>query len=246
MLRLGGQVLSVADARSTSSSWKGESLEDTIRTVQNYTDAIVLRHPESGAAATAAQVASVPVFNAGDGTTDHPTQGMLDALTIQRERGSIDGQTVVLCGDHLHARGSKSRAYVLSNYDARLILVSPHQLFIQREVLAGLRERGMQVEETEDLRRALQEADVVLMSRIQKERYETHEEYEQVKGSYWLNRAMLENLDRIITVMHPGPRTDELSPDVDDYPGACYFRESFNGLLVRMALLATVLGGAKL
>ena len=246
MLRMGGQVLSVADAKNTSSSWKGESLEDTIQTVQNYADAIVLRHPQSGAAAAASLVASVPILNAGDGTSDHPTQGILDAFTILRERGAIDGQTVVLCGDHMHARGSKARAYVLSNYKVRLILVSPSQLFIQREFITDLKARGMQVEETEDLNSALQEADVVLISRIQKERYESSEEYDQVKGSYRLDRAMLEKLDRIVAVLHPGPRTDELSPDVDDYPGACYFQESFNGLLVRMVLLATVLGGIKL
>lgn len=247
MLRLGGRLLSVADMRRTSSVWKGESLIDTVRTVQNYADAIAIRHSEAGAAATAAEYADVPIINCGDDANEHPTQALLDLLTIQRERGSIDGQTIVMVGDHKHSRPTNSLIYAFSNYDVRLIMVSPPQLVTQRPVLEEGKRRGLRVEETDDLRGALKDADVVYIFRIQKERFDDPEEYEQVKGSYVLDRAMLEETGRDdIAVMHPMPRIDELSYDVDDYPGACYFRESFNGVLVRMALLALLLGKAEL
>ena len=246
MLRLGGQVLSVADARRTSSVWKGESLADTVRTVQNYADVIVLRHPEAGAAATAAKYATVPVINAGDDANEHPTQAMLDLLTMWRERGQIDGLTVVLVGDHKHSRVTKSLAYGLANYDVNLLLVNPPALAIPRDVLKYVHDRGLSVEETSDLRGALKRADVVYIFRIQKERFACPEEYERVKGSYRIDRAMLEEVGKDITVMHPMPRIDELTEDVDTYSGACYFRQSFNGVLARMALLALVLGKARL
>lgn len=245
MLHLGGSVLSVENMRRTSSVWKGESLGDTVRTVQNYADVIAIRHPEAGAAAVAAGCARVPIINCGDGMNEHPTQAMLDLLTIQRERGSIDGQTIVLVCDFRHAR-IRSLPYALSNYDVRLILVSPPELTIPREVIEEVKRRGMHLEETDDLRGSLKVADVVYIGRIQWERFEDSKEYEALKGSYRLDRAMLEETGRDITVMHPGPRLDELSYDVDDYPGACYFRQSFNGVLVRMALLSLLLGKAEL
>jgi aspartate carbamoyltransferase len=246
MLRLGGSVLSVADMKRTSSVWKGESLIDTVRTVQNYADVIAIRHSERGAAEVAAQFADVPIINCGDDANEHPTQAMLDLLTIRRERGSIDDQTILLVGDHKHSRPTNSLIYAFSNYAVRLILVSPPQLVTQREVMEEAHKRGMDISETDDLRASLQEADVVYIFRIQKERFESPEEYEKVKGSYNLDRAMLEETGRKITVMHPMPRIDEMSYDIDDYPGACYFRQSFNGVLVRMALLALLLGKAAL
>ena len=247
MRRLGGRVISVADMRGTSSVWKGESLIDTVRTVQNYADALAIRHFEAGAGQTAAEFSDVPIINCGDGANEHPTQAMLDLLTVRRERGSIDGQTIALVGDHKHSRPTNSLIYALSNYDVRLIMVSPPSLVTQRKVFEEGKRRGLRLEETDDLRGALKDADVVYIFRIQKERFKDPAEYDQVKGSYEMDRAMLEETGRDdITVMHPMPRIDELSYDVDDYPGACYFRQAFNGVLVRMALLALLLGKAEL
>lgn len=246
MLRLGGRVLSVADARRTSSVWKGESLADTVRTIQNYADVIVLRHPEAGAAALAAKYATVPVINAGDDANEHPTQALLDLLTIRRERGRIDGLTITLVGDHAHSRVTNSLTYGLANYDVNLIFVNPPTLAVSRDVLNYAKERGVSVEETDDLEHALEKTDVVYIFRIQKERFADPEEYERVKGSYRLDRSMLEKVGRDITVMHPMPRIDELPEEVDELPGACYFRQSFNGVLVRMALLSLVLGKVQL
>jgi len=246
MVRLGGQVLSVADALKTSSAWKGESLEDTICTVQNYADVIALRHPERGAGERAAAVASVPVISGGDDANEHPTQALLDLLTVQRERGRIDGLTVALVGDHKHSRVTNSLMYGLANYKVNVILVNPPELAIAPEVLTYVQGKGLKVEETSDLAAALKKTDVVYIFRIQKERFTDAQEYERVKGAYGINRAMLDASSRVITVMHPMPRVDELSTDVDTYPGACYFRQSFNGVLVRMALFALVLGRAEL
>lgn len=246
MIRLGGSVLSVADMRRTSSVWKGESLADTICTVENYADVIVLRHPEAGAAATAAKYATVPVLNAGDDANEHPTQALLDLLTIRRERGCIDGLTITLVGDHAHSRVTNSLAYGLANYDVNLIFVNPPTLAVSRDVLNDVERRGVSVQETDDLEQALQKTDVVYIFRIQKERFADPEEYERLKGAYRLDRSMLEKVGREITVMHPMPRIDELPEEVDALPGACYFRQSFNGVLVRMALLSLVLGKVQL
>jgi len=246
MVRLGGQVLSVADAKKTSSVWKGETLEDTILTIANYCDVIAMRHPQKGAAEIAASVSSVPILNGGDDANEHPTQALLDLLTIRRERGTIDGLTVTLVGDHAHSRVTNSLLFGLANYDVKVILVNPPSLAVSRETLKYVQDKGLSVEETSDLAAALTKTDVVYIFRIQKERFEDPEEYERVKGGYQLDRAMLEAAGREITVMHPMPRVDELSTDVDDMPGACYFRQSFNGVMLRMALLAWVLGKADL
>lgn len=246
MVRLGGQVLSVADAKKTSSVWKGETLEDTILTIANYSDVIAMRHPMAGAAAIAAEVSPVPILNGGDDANEHPTQALLDLLTILRERGTIDGLTVTLVGDHAHSRVTNSLLFGLANYDVKVILVNPPSLAVSRETLKYVQDKGLSVEETSDLAAALRKTDVVYIFRIQKERFEDPAEYERVKGGYQLDRAMLEAAGREITVMHPMPRVDELSTDVDDMPGACYFRQSFNGVMLRMALLAWVLGRATL
>jgi aspartate carbamoyltransferase catalytic subunit len=245
MVRLGGQVLSVADAKKTSSVWKGETLEDTILTIANYCDVIAMRHPMAGAAAIAVGVSPVPILNGGDDANEHPTQALLDLLTIRRERGQIDGLTVTLVGDHAHSRVTNSLLFGLANYNVEVILVNPSSLAVSRETLKYVQDKGLSVEETSDLAAALKKTDVVYIFRIQKERFEDPDEYEKVKGGYQLNRAMLEAAGREMTVMHPMPRIDELSTDVDDMPGACYFRQSFNGVMLRMALLSWVLGKAE-
>lgn len=242
MLRLGGSVISMADAKSTSSAWKGESLPDTIRTIDNYCDVIVLRHPLAGAADIAAKHSRVPVLNAGDGSNEHPTQALLDMLTIQKVRGTLDGLKIVLVGDLKHTRSTNSLTLGLSNFDVEFIFVSPAGYETSNWILDIVRERGIKYKQTENLNTAVKEADVVYVCRIQKERLENPEDYEHIKGLYTLNRAILEEAPQIITVLHHLPRVGELSEDVDDYPGAAYFRQPYYGVLIRAALLKIVLG----
>jgi aspartate carbamoyltransferase catalytic subunit len=240
MLRLGGRVLSVSEAKSTSAS-KGESLHDTIKTVEGYADAIVLRHPEVGAAEVAARATAKPVLNAGDGAGEHPTQSLLDLYTIRKEQGRVDGLTISLVGDLKHGRTVHSLATVLRQFSVSLLLVSPPALRMPREVVECARAKGASVRETDDLGSALAQSDVVYMTRIQRERFADPAEYDRLKDAYVLTRASLGKAKPSVTVMHPLPRVNEISTDVDDLPGAAYFRQSANGVPVRMALLALLL-----
>ncbi len=240
MHRLGGRVLSVSEAKSTSAS-KGESLHDTIRTVHGYADAIVLRHPEIGAAEIAALATTKPVLNAGDGAGEHPTQSLLDLYTIRNEQGKVDGLTVALVGDLKHGRTVHSLATLLSRFSVSFLFVSPSGLRMPREVVERVQTRGVAFQETDDLGRALREADVVYMTRIQRERFADPAEYDRVKDAYVLTRAALAKAKPSITVMHPLPRVNEIATDVDALPGAAYFRQSANGVPIRMALLALLL-----
>jgi aspartate carbamoyltransferase len=241
MLRLGGRVLSVSESKSTSAS-KGESLHDTIKTVEGYADAIVLRHPEVGAAEVAARATTKPVLNAGDGAGEHPTQALLDLYTIRKEQGRVDGLTISLVGDLKHGRTVHSLATVLCQFSVSLLLVSPSALRMPREVVERAQAKGASVRETDDLGLALAQSDVVYMTRIQRERFTDPAEYDRLKDAYVLTRATLGKAKPSITVMHPLPRVNEISTDVDDLPGAAYFRQSANGVPVRMALLALLLG----
>jgi aspartate carbamoyltransferase len=240
MLRLGGQVVSVAEPKSSSAA-KGESLHDTIRTVEGYADVIVLRHPEIGAADKAARSTNRPVINAGDGAGQHPTQSLLDVYTIQKEKGKVDGLTVALVGDLKNGRTVHSLSQVLSLFDVRLILVSPPALRMPREIVEALKGRRV-VEETPDLLKAVREADVVYMTRIQRERFADPTEYERLKDSYILTQEALREGKGRVTVMHPLPRVNEIETSVDQDSGAAYFRQAANGIPVRMALLALVTG----
>jgi aspartate carbamoyltransferase catalytic subunit len=241
MQRLGGKVISMADAKSTSSVWKGESLPDTIRTIDNYANVIVLRHPESGAAEIAAKYSRVPVLNAGDGTNEHPTQGLLDMLTIRHERITIDGLNIVIVGDLKHTRSTNSLTLGLSNFNVHLTLVAPKGFETSENILSVLRERKVDFRQAQDIRSVIKDADVVYVCRIQKERLEAGTDYESVKGTYTVNREILEKSPRIISVLHHMPRVGELSTDVDDYPGAAYFKQPFYGVLVRAAVIKMVL-----
>lgn len=243
MLRLGGAVVSVAEAKSTSAA-KGESLHDTIKTVEGYADVIVLRHPQIGAADEAAAATVRPVLNAGDGAGQHPTQSLLDLYTILKEQGRVDGLTIALAGDLRNGRTVHSLADLLANYGLRFLFVAPDALRMPSEIVKKVRDHGIEVEETADLTQAVREADVLYMTRIQRERFESPEEYDRLKNAYVLTRSMLQNARPGMTVMHPLPRVNEIATDVDDYPGAAYFRQSANGVPVRMALLALVLGKA--
>jgi aspartate carbamoyltransferase catalytic subunit len=244
MHRLGGDVVGFAQT-GTSSVAKGESLNDTIRTVSQYVDVIVMRHPEIGSARQAAAVATVPVLNGGDGAGQHPTQALLDLYTIQVERGRVDGNAIALCGDLKNGRTVHAGVELYQHYDCPLIFVAPEALRMPPEITERLRREGVEIEETEDLEAALGKADVLYMTRIQKERFADPEAYERLKGSYVLTREMVERVNPNVTVMHPLPRVNEIETDVDDLPGAAYFRQARNGVPVRMALLALVLGRVK-
>jgi aspartate carbamoyltransferase catalytic subunit len=241
MHRLGGAVVGFSSA-GTSSAAKGESLADTIRTVDQYVDVIAMRHPQIGSAKEAAGVASAPVINGGDGAGQHPTQALLDLFTIQSELGQVDGNTIVLCGDLKHGRTVHAGVELYKHYDCRLIFVAPQQLKMPPEITARLREQGLSVEETADLQDALADADVLYMTRIQKERFDDPNEYERLKGSYVLTREMVERARPKLTVLHPLPRVDEIAADVDELSNAAYFRQARNGVYIRMALIALVMG----
>lgn len=241
MLRLGGRVLSVSEAKSTSAS-KGESLHDTIRTVDGYADAIVIRHPEIGAAEVAARATAKPVLNAGDGAGEHPTQSLLDLYTIRKEQGRVDGLTVALVGDLKHGRTVHSLAALLAQFRVSFLFVSPPELRMPSDVTGRVRAKGASFRETDSLVGAVEEADVVYMTRIQRERFADPAEYDRLKDAYVLTRAGLAKAKPSITIMHPLPRVNEIATDVDDLPGAAYFRQSANGVPVRMALLALLLG----
>jgi aspartate carbamoyltransferase catalytic subunit len=239
MHRLGGRVISVAEAKSSSAS-KGESLHDTIKTVEGYADVIVLRHPQMGAADAAARATDVPVINAGDGAGQHPTQSLLDLYTILEEQGQVDGLTVALVGDLRNGRTVHSLADLLANYDVRFQFVAPDELRMPREIVERLEAKGISIAETEDLADVIPTADVLYMTRIQRERFENPADYDRLKDAYVVTRAALRSAKKTAIVMHPLPRVNEISTDVDGLPGAAYFRQAANGVPVRMALLRLV------
>ncbi len=241
MLRRGGSVLSTADAGAASSAVKGETLEDTIRIVSAYADTIVLRHPEVGAARRAAAVATVPIINAGDGAGEHPTQALLDLFCMRRDHGHIDGLNIVVCGDLRNGRTVHSLVRLLANYPAvHLTLVAPEAVQLDADITRVAERAGVRVERTDTLDMALPRADVVYQTRVQKERFDSADAYEAARRI----RIDLETMRRVsanATVMHPLPRVDEISPDVDADPRAAYFRQAAGGVAVRMALLEMVL-----
>jgi len=239
--RLGARVISVANAASSSTA-KGESLADTIRTVDGYADVIVMRNPMNGSAQIAADNAEHPFINAGDGSGQHPTQALLDIYTIRKEKGTIGGQTVTFVGDLKYGRTVHSLSYFMSLYGNKMFFVSPKSLRMPSEITADLKARGADIEETENLEKALSVSDIVYVTRVQRERFEDPQEYEKVKSSYILNRSLVNQAKKGITILHPLPRVDEISTDVDDYEGAAYFRQAHNGVYVRMALLALISG----
>ncbi len=241
MQRLGGGVISMASAEASSAA-KGETVGDTAKTVSQYADVIVIRHPRIGSAKEAADAASVPVINAGDGAGQHPTQALLDTYTIRKELGSLKNLTVSMVGDLRNGRTVHALVELLSLYQVRLYFVSPRNLRMPEEITSNLKQRGIRIEETEDLEKAASESALIYMTRIQKERFADLTEYERVKGSYVIDSKFLERLKKKITILHPLPRVDEISLDVDSHPGAAYFRQVRNGVFVRMALLAMVMG----
>lgn len=241
MQRLGGGVISMGSVESSSVA-KGETLVDTVRTVVQYADVIVLRHPRTGSAKEAADAVDIPVINAGDGAGQHPTQALLDIYTIYKELKTLKKLRVSLVGDLKNGRTVHALVELLSLFGARLYFVSPNTLRMPEGITSTLKQKGIEVEETEDLLKAASESDLIYMTRIQKERFENLSDYERVKGSYIINGEFLGRLGKKIVILHPLPRVDEINPEVDVYPGAAYFRQVRNGVFVRMALLAMILG----
>ncbi len=243
MLRLGGSTIGFAEAEIASVR-KGENLADTIRTVENYADIIALRHPLEGAAKLAAEFSNVPILNAGSGAEEHPTQAFMDLYTMQKEMGKIDGLKIALVGDLRYGRTVHSLAYALSLYNIELYLISPESLRMRHEVIRAIKDKISIVEDT-NLDNIIPEIDVLYVTRIQKERFPEPAEFAKVKGIYRIDLKTLENAKKDLIILHPLPRVDEIAAEVDSKPQARYFQQVWNGIVVRMALLALVLGGVK-
>uniref|UniRef100_A0ACD5YV49 Uncharacterized protein n=1 Tax=Avena sativa TaxID=4498 RepID=A0ACD5YV49_AVESA len=245
MRRLGGEVLTTENAREFSSAAKGETLEDTIRTIEGYSDIIVLRHFESGAARRAAATANIPVINAGDGPGQHPTQALLDMYTIKREIGRLDGIKVGLVGDLANGRTVRSLAYLIAKYqNIKIYFVSPDVVKMKDDIKEYLTSQGVEWEESSDLLEVASKCDVIYQTRIQKERFgERIDHYEAARGKYIVDKKVLGVMPKHAVIMHPLPRLDEITVDVDTDPRAAYFRQAKNGLYIRMALLKLLLVG---
>ena len=238
MKRLGGKVIGFSESGSSSVA-KGETLQDTIRMAEQYSDIIVIRHPQDGAARLAAEAATVPVINAGDGSNQHPTQTLLDLYTIKKELGKIDNLKIGLMGDLKYGRTIHSLASALSWYDISLQLLSPPGLEMPMYIKEDLLAKSVPVVEITEIEAI--DVDVLYVTRIQKERFPDIEEYEKVKGSYRITMESMEYIKKAI-IMHPLPRVDEIDPEIDTTPNALYFKQARNGVPVRMALLASLLG----
>lgn len=244
MTRLGGRTLGFDEPKGSSVA-KGETLADTIRMVDAYCDVIVLRHPQEGAARLAAHFAGKPVINAGDGAGQHPTQTMLDLFTIRKEKKSIEGMNVVLVGDLKYGRTVHSLAEALAMFGAQLTFVAPPSLQIPKEHLKQVEAMGEKPKISSSLQDVIGDADVLYVTRIQKERFPDPAEYQKVAGTYRIDLEMLKDVKKDMMIMHPLPRVGEIAPEVDLTPHAKYFDQAFNGVPVRMALLGLVLGGLK-
>lgn len=245
MQRLGGNIISTENAREFSSAIKGETVEDTIRIVNGYADAIVIRHYEQGSAHRAAAVSDVPILNAGDGPGEHPTQALLDLYTIGHELGRIDNLRIALVGDLRYGRTARSLARLARLTEgSELVFVSPQAVPMGDDIRAELDEAGIPYRDDPDLDAVLPNVDVVYQTRVQKERFDSAEEYEAARGRYVIDREAMRLLNPDAIVLHPLPRVDEIAVEVDNDPRAAYFRQAHNGVYVRMALLDYVLQDA--
>lgn len=242
--RLGGSVIPITQGVQFSSVSKGETLADTVRTLEQYSDVIVLRHPEVGSSKLAADYAGVPIINAGDGTGEHPTQALLDLFTIREELGTVDGLKIALAGDLRYGRTVHSLTKLLLHYDVSLRFVSPEILRLPLTLMNQVIDTGIDVRETHDVADVIENADVLYVTRVQKERFNDLAQYEAVKDYYVISPELMEKAKENMVIMHPLPRVGEIHYSVDDDPRAAYFRQVQNGMYVRMALLAAVLGKA--
>jgi aspartate carbamoyltransferase catalytic subunit len=243
MLKLGGNYIGFAEP-DISSARKGENLADTIRTVENYADVIALRHSLEGAAKMAADFSKVPVINGGTGAEEHPTQALIDIYTMRKEKNKIDGLKIAIVGDLRYGRTVHSLAYALARYNIDLYLISPETLRMRKDVLQTIKNK-ITVAENVDLEETIPKIDVLYVTRIQKERFPDIAEYSRVKGAYKIDLKTLKDAKKDMIILHPLPRLDEIAAEVDNEPQARYFQQVWNGIVVRMALLALVLGAVK-
>lgn len=239
--RLGAKVIGFSEPGSTSVQ-KGESLRDTIRTVANYSDIIVMRHPKEGSARFASEVSDVPIINAGDGANQHPTQTLLDMYSIRKTQGRLDNLNVAFVGDLKYGRTVHSLVIALSNYNTTFHLVSPTELKLPSSVKMHIKENNLAYHQYTDLHDVIGKVDILYMTRIQKERFSDPMDYEKVKNAYTLKNAMLDTARPNLRIMHPLPRVNEIAIDVDANPKAYYFTQALNGVFVRQAILASILG----
>ncbi|MCL4349136.1 MULTISPECIES: aspartate carbamoyltransferase [Ferroplasma] len=240
MERLGGSVISMADSKTSSTS-KGETLADTIRIVESYSDLIVIRHPLEGAAFLASRFSSKPIINAGDGSGEHPTQTLIDLYTIRKEFGSIDGKTITIIGDLKYGRTVHSLLSALSRYNVTVNLVSPENLAIPKHVYNDVKGR-LNMNISTDITKYLGETDILYVTRIQKERFTDKNEYARLIGSYKITVSDVNKLKKGAIIMHPLPRVDEISSEVDNTPAARYFKQAYYGVPVRMAIISMIAG----
>lgn len=245
MLELGGSVIGFSGAQNSSAA-KGESVADTAKTVSCYADIIAMRHPVEGASLVAANNASIPLINAGDGGHCHPTQTLADLLTIYREKGTLSGLTIGMCGDLLYGRTVHSLINAMTRYEGNeFVLISPDELALPDYALDALEKSGASYKVTTSLEDSIPELDILYMTRIQRERFDDPDQYERLKDSYSLTVDKMELAKPDMAVLHPLPRVNEISVKVDDDPRACYFRQCLNGKLMRMALILKLLDEAK-
>ena len=244
MERLGGSVIPITQGVQFSSVSKGETLADTVRTLEQYSDAIVLRHPQTGSAQMAADYANVPILNAGDGAGEHPTQALLDLFTIREELGLVDGLKVAMVGDLRYGRTVHSLTKLLLHFDVSLRFVSPEILRLPLSIMNQVIDAGVDARETHDVADVIKNVDVLYVTRVQKERFSDMAQYEEVKDHYEITPELMEEAKEKMVIMHPLPRVGEIHYAVDDDPRAAYFRQVQNGMFIRMALLAAVLGKA--
>ncbi|MBW2975329.1 aspartate carbamoyltransferase [Candidatus Woesearchaeota archaeon] len=242
--RLGGNTIGFAKGDVTSLK-KGETLRDTIRMVEQYADVIIIRNAIEGSARLAAEAASIPVINAGDGANQHPTQTLLDLYTIQKEKGRLENINIGFVGDLKYGRTVHSLAIALSHFNANMFFISPSALKMPKHYLNELKQKNISFTEIEDISKVSKNLDVLYATRIQKERFPDPMEYEKYKDSYRLDKSILENSKKDLIIMHPLPRVDEISQDLDDTKNAVYFKQAGNGIPIRQALLALVLGKIK-
>jgi aspartate carbamoyltransferase catalytic subunit len=241
MLRLGGNIMGFADPASTSAK-KGESLADSIKIIEAYCDIIVMRARIEGAARLAGNIAKIPIINGGDGANQHPTQTFLDLYTIRKSKGTLDGHTVGFMGDLKYGRTVHSLAYALGFFGAKMFFISPRDLKMPDDHLEELRERGVNFEEVESFDKVKDQIDTLYVTRIQRERFGDELDFEKVKEGYFINKAFLKGCREDLKILHPLPRVDELSVEIDDTPYALYFEQAANGIPVRMALICLTMG----
>ncbi len=239
--QLGGKIIGFTDAASSSVK-KGESLKDTIKTVANYSDLIVMRHPMEGSARFASEVSSVPIINAGDGANQHPTQCLLDLYSIRKTQGKLDNLHIAFVGDLKYGRTVHSNVIALTNFNCTFHFVSPTELKLPSAVKRHIKEKNLEYYQYTDLSEVIPFADILYMTRIQRERFSDPMEYERVKNSYILNGNMLDNCKSNMKILHPLPRVNEINENVDDMQQAYYFQQALNGVYVRQALMASILG----